>query len=624
MKLRTKVIALLGALFAVLAVAQLGVQQRILLPSFAAIERQDAQKDMLRVAHTIDREIDLLSITAADNGNWAETYQFMQDRNPQFVVTNLSDDAIDIMRVNVVAFIAPDGRYAWATSRNQDTGESLDIDLVRRGALPEDHPWRDAVRRGAARSGLLRTEKGAMLAALCPILDGKGGGPPRGMLMLGRLLDDAELARIGQQAQVEVAAIAPLPAGSPAEPPAGSVVQREGLTEVARTFRDVTDAPLLRLRVAIPRTITAQGNQTLRYASLFLVGSGVVVLALLIAMLNSTVLRPLATLTTHAVAIGRDDNLGMRLGMDRSDEIGQLAGEFDRMVESLGDVRRQLVDRSFEAGIAENASGVLHNLGNAITPLGVQIAALQQRLHSAPAGDLELVLAELRSGTADPGRRNDLEQFLQLAAEELVRNVTDAQLEIAAAAGQAQAIEEILVAQSRSARAERVVEVVALPDLVQQALGLVDPQLRQRLTLALEPALREMGPLCLARTALKQVFQNLIINAAESVRDAGRERGTLRIDARLERTPAGERLHLSFADDGAGIDPANLGRIFENGFSTKSPNTNSGVGLHWSANTIAALGGLIRADSAGAGRGARFEVDLPVQRPVASELANVA
>ena len=361
------------------------------------------------------------------------------------------------------------------------------------------------------------------------------------------------------------------------------------------------------------------------YASLFLVGTGIVVLVLLIAMLNRTILRPLATLTTHAVAIGRNDDLGVRLALDRADEIGRLASEFDRMLESLADARRQLVDRSFEAGVAENASGVLHNLGNAITPLGVRIATLQQRLQSAPSGDLELVLAERRAGTADAGRRDDLDQFLQLAAGELVLAITDAQQEVAAAASQVQAIQEILVAQSCNARAERVIEVVALPDLVQQALGMVDPELLRRLTIESDAGLSDIGPLHLARTALKQVFQNLIINAAESMRDAGRERGTLRIGGRIEaragrRAPAPEfRGRRRRNRPGA---PRSC--IFETASRPKRRAPTRASACTGRANTIAALGGRIRAESAGAGRGARFEVVLPVRCPATIALTNAA
>ena len=65
------------------------------------------------------------------------------------------------------------------------------------------------------------------------------------------------------------------------------------------------------------------------------------------------------------------------------------------MVDSLASARRRLADRSFDAGIAENASGVLHNLGNAMTPLGVKVAMLQETLRAAPAADVDLVLREL-------------------------------------------------------------------------------------------------------------------------------------------------------------------------------------------------------------------------------------
>jgi methyl-accepting chemotaxis protein len=123
--------------------------------------------------------------------------------------------------------------------------------------------------------------------------------------------------------------------------------------------------------------------------------AGIIVLILIIALLNRTVLRPLTRMTRHARTIGRSDDLTSRLDLKRADEFGELAGEFDRMVDSLASVRRRLADRSFDAGIAENASGVLHNLGNAMTPLGVKVAMLQETLRAAPAADVDLVLREL-------------------------------------------------------------------------------------------------------------------------------------------------------------------------------------------------------------------------------------
>ena len=103
MKIRHKVIALIAALFAVLAAAQFLVQQRIVLPSFAQLERDAAQKDMDRVAYTLAREIDLLGISARDWGNWADMYAFMQDHNSAYIAANLTDEEIAMLRVNALA-----------------------------------------------------------------------------------------------------------------------------------------------------------------------------------------------------------------------------------------------------------------------------------------------------------------------------------------------------------------------------------------------------------------------------------------------------------------------------------------------------------------------------------------
>ena len=58
--------------------------------------------------------------------------------------------------------------------------------------------------------------------------------------------------------------------------------------------------------------------------------------------------------------------------------------------------------------------------------------------------------------------------------------------------------------------------------------------------------------------------------------------------------------------------PQNLERVFEKGFSTKSPETNHGIGLHWCANAINALGGRIWAASEGPGAAPRMHLMVPL------------
>ncbi|HEY5263531.1 MAG TPA: ATP-binding protein, partial [Steroidobacteraceae bacterium] len=74
------------------------------------------------------------------------------------------------------------------------------------------------------------------------------------------------------------------------------------------------------------------------------------------------------------------------------------------------------------------------------------------------------------------------------------------------------------------------------------------------------------------------ILQNLIINAADAVRDAGRDKGVLHVAAEIVREDDNEQLHLHCKDDGVGIAADNLTRVFDKGFSTKSRETNYGIG----------------------------------------------
>jgi two-component system, NtrC family, sensor kinase len=624
MKLRFRVMLLLTILFAVLGIAQLIVQQRILLPGFADLDRQAARKDMGRVANAMQRELDSLALAARDWGDWGVLYEFMQNPNESFVSEYLQDNSITPFRLNVLAFIAPDGRYVWSLGRDLKTHKVIDIDILSHGALPENHPWRARVREGLRTQGLLRTDRGIMMAVISPILDGKEHGPHRGMVLVGRLLTDEELRGIGDDAQVPVARAPPPLRESADGAPLEMITERDTVNEVTRVFNAVDGSPALMLRIEIPRTISARGHQVVGYAAVFLALAGGMVLLMMITLLNRSVLDPLSRMTRHAVALGRSDDLTSRLDLGRTDELGDLAREFDRMVTHLADARRQLVDRSFDAGVAENASGVLHNLGNAMTPLGVEVAALQDKLRDAPTADIDLVLAELETAPSATLRKTELEAYLRLTSRELAETVASAQVDLDAIARNTQSIQAVLLEQTLRSRSERVYESILLPELIEQSAALVPSQSRQRLSIDLDASLQELGSVRVPRTALQQVFQNFILNATEAVRDAGREHGTLRIGARVLDNADGKRLHVTFADDGVGIRDEHLRRIFEKGFSTKPRATNSGIGLHWCANTVGALGGEISAESPGPLRGAIMHMILPLPPADDSSLTEAA
>ncbi len=615
MNIRTKMISLLALLFTVLIVLEIAVQKQVLMPSFAQLEREDAETSMKRIGYALDMTLESLELSASDWGNWADVYQFVQSPKAAFVDANITPVALKQLKVNAILIVDLHGDYVLSSARNLDTGELLDIDLAARKSLPPDFPWRGNLSEGKSARGLLRTNKGVMMIAAAPVLDGSGGGQALGMVLMGRLLTPAQVQMIGAQAQADLAMSRdPLFEGNEL------ITESAAATQVAKNFRDIYNRPLMSLRVAVPHRITERGQGAVTYASLYLIAAAITVLVLLVVALNRIVLKPLARVTRHAVAIGEGVDLGAQLNISGRDEIAMLAREFDRMVERVADSRRQLVDQSFQAGFAELAKGVLHNLGNAMTPLGVRLAKLGDRLRDAPADDVELAFAALSAESAGTPRRADLEEFLRLASRELAASVKEAQADVAVVQRQSTIVQSALTELMRSTRNAHVVESVRLPELVAQTLEIVPDAARQRLVVDSDESLRKVGAVQVARTVLRLILQNLIINAADSVRDAGRDRGVLHFAAEIVPGEDSEQLHLHCKDDGVGISADNLQRVFDKGFSTKSRDTNYGIGLHWCANAIGALGGRIWAASDGPGLGASMHLMLPL--PVRESRSN--
>jgi signal transduction histidine kinase len=103
-----------------------------------------------------------------------------------------------------------------------------------------------------------------------------------------------------------------------------------------------------------------------------------------------------------------------------------------------------------------------------------------------------------------------------------------------------------------------------------------------------------------------QILLNLVRNAKQSCHEAGgaNQQLTLRV------TNGGDRVRVTVSDNGVGISPENLARIFSRGFTTK--HDGHGFGLHSAAVAARAMAGELRVHSDGVGRGATFTLELPV------------
>src|SRR5579872_5649463 len=141
MKIRAKVVALLALLFVVLGVSEFLVAHRILLPSFAELEHEDARTAMQRISYALDARLQGLELSAVDWGDWSETYAFVKDHNRFFATVNVSPTSLRQINSNVILIVDLDGNVVLSRGYDLNTHEPLTLDLLAKKALPADFPW---------------------------------------------------------------------------------------------------------------------------------------------------------------------------------------------------------------------------------------------------------------------------------------------------------------------------------------------------------------------------------------------------------------------------------------------------------------------------------------------------
>ncbi|MEO6996290.1 MAG: PAS domain-containing protein [Lacunisphaera sp.] len=303
-------------------------------------------------------------------------------------------------------------------------------------------------------------------------------------------------------------------------------------------------------------------------------------------------------------------------------EKGEIIGTFGiskditdskQMEAALEKSQRELIDASRLAGMAEVATGVLHNVGNVLNSLNVSTDLIAATLRQSKADSLVKVGEMLREHAAELGTyvTDDPKGKLVLGfIESLGRHFAEdrARLlrEIESLQKNVDHIKEIVSMQQTYATMVGVVEELQPLTLVEDALRMNSAAL-VRHDVRVVRDFAPVPPVLAEKAKVLQILVNLIRNAKYAADEGGAPDKIITL-----RIKGGEtgRVQLIVQDNGIGIPAENLTRIFQHGFTTKA--TGHGFGLHSSANAAKEMHGTLNAISDGPGCGASFILDLPV------------
>ncbi|HTI49834.1 MAG TPA: HAMP domain-containing sensor histidine kinase, partial [Planctomycetaceae bacterium] len=280
----------------------------------------------------------------------------------------------------------------------------------------------------------------------------------------------------------------------------------------------------------------------------------------------------------------------------------------------LCDLQKQHLEVARRVGMAEIATGVLHNVGNVLTSVNTSAAVISDRLEQSRSSDLSRAAELLKTHDADlasfltqDSRGKHVPRFLMELSRQMAADEEQMLTEMALLCRNIDHIKDIIAVQQSYAGISGLHEEVSLADLLEDAIRINSASLtRHKIEIVRE--IDDLPHILVARQKFLQVVVNLLSNAKYAVMDS--DNPDRRITIRLTRR-GDDRVRVEIADNGVGIAADNLTRIFAHGFTTRKEG--HGFGLHSAANLAGELEGTLMAQSEGPGRGALFILEIPLK-----------
>jgi len=331
-------------------------------------------------------------------------------------------------------------------------------------------------------------------------------------------------------------------------------------------------------------------------------------------------LRALADMLGAAIARQRVQNALLEAKQTLEQRVSERTRELQEQVAAkekaraeLAETQQELIVASREAGMAEVATGVLHNVGNVLNSVNVSTTLIRDKLRRSEVPTLGKVRDLLQQHQADVGaflttdpKGKLVPGFIIQLSECLEKEQAALQDEHEQLARNVEHIKEIVAMQQNYARVSGILEQVSVANLLDDALQMNTAGFaRHGITIIRHYS--EVPLLTLDKHKVLQILVNLVHNAKYAL-DESRD-GDKRLTVGISMN-GDNRVKVTVVDNGVGIPPENFTRIFSHGFTTRK--RGHGFGLHSGANAAKEMGGQLSVFSEGPGKGATFTLELPL------------
>ena len=287
-----------------------------------------------------------------------------------------------------------------------------------------------------------------------------------------------------------------------------------------------------------------------------------------------------------------------------------------QMEAKLEETHKKLLAAAREAGMAEVATGVLHNVGNILNSVHVTASSIREKMDKSRIANLERAGAMLRDHmetiddylTKDP-KGKKLPPYLAELASHITRERRKLLDDTKQLAEYIDHIVSIISLQQSFGKIAGLTEILDIEEVVEAAVSIHKTALTRH-GILLERDYQDLPSILADRNRIMQILVNLMANAKHAIKSANTQNGIIKVSL---KTDSKDWVFISVADNGIGVPMENLDKIFTHGFTTRKKG--HGFGLHSGSLAASEMGGNLSVHSEGKGKGALFTLSIPYKLP---------
>ncbi|HEY4951161.1 MAG TPA: CHASE4 domain-containing protein [Candidatus Acidoferrales bacterium] len=344
--LRRKTLLIIGITMLGLVGGLFVLSRIVLMRGFAILEEDFAGRDIARASSALANELNTLDQTTSEYGSWDLTYDYARGMRPSYIKTEFPASTFQQLKISFVVILDARGRRLFAKGFDLTHGGEKPIPAGLDNHLEPGSLLLNLKDAHSKVAGVLDLPGGPALIVSRPILASDSSGPIAGTMVMGRLLDVAEIQHLGDLtlAPIEAQTLSST-ALSPDFRTAAAAISKSSPNFIApldsqslaayQELDDIYGRPALLIRVLLPRTIYEQGHTSLVQFLLLLIAAGFVFGAATLYLLERVVISRIANLSENITQIGASGDLSARLDVPGHDELAFLGVAINGMLEDL-------------------------------------------------------------------------------------------------------------------------------------------------------------------------------------------------------------------------------------------------------------------------------------------------